>query len=103
MRRSVKRARLARALAERIFRTVVERANVLVAEPRFVDLDIGAEQQWLRQFLDGKSDGVGGAVEAAVFDLVDDLAVARGKQLCRRIEIEFIHDQLQTLRPRRND
>src|SRR6185437_7521863 len=45
----------------------------------------------LGQILDGKSDGVSRLVEAAIFHLARDLAVARREQLGRRPEIEFVH------------
>ena len=36
-----------------------------------------------------------GMIEAAILDLIHDLAIARWKQLRRRIEIKFIHAALQ--------
>ena len=50
-----------------------------MAEARLVDLDIGAEEQRLRQFLDREANGVGGGVETAIADLAGDLAITRRK------------------------
>src|SRR6185312_6229238 len=82
-------------LLQRIGIAGIERADFLVPEAALVDLDAGPEQERLGQLLHGETDGVGGAVEPAVFDLARDLAVARGKQLGRRGVIEFLHPELQ--------
>src|SRR6185312_11604175 len=78
-------------LLQRVVLALVKRADVLMAEAFLVDLDIGAEQLRLRQLLDGKANGLGGAVEAAVLDLGGDLAIARRKQLRGRCVIKFTH------------
>ena len=70
---------------------VVQRADALMVEAVLGDLDVSAEQQRRRQFLDGKPDCFRGVVKSAVFHHLLELAVAGGKQLGWRGVIEFRH------------
>ncbi len=66
--------------------------HFVMIKPTHYD-DDGYPIQWLRSAIPSNT----------LACLNDDLAVARRKQLRRRVVIEFIHDQLQTCRQRRND
>ena len=55
---------------------VILYAGSLVPEAVLVDFDAGAEQERLRQFLHREPNGIGRALEAAIFDLARHLAIA---------------------------
>lgn len=67
---------------------LVQSANSLAVEPLFFDLKVGPDEEFRRQFLNGKLDGVRGFRKAPVPHRPISLAAARGKELSRSVVIE---------------
>src|SRR5450759_2787013 len=64
---------------QRIVFALVQPADAVAVETLLLDLEIGAEQQFRRQFLDGETDGLRRGRKTLVSDRTARLAAAAGK------------------------
>src|SRR5262245_19764526 len=78
---------------QRVVGAVIERADSVAVETLFFNLEIGAEQQLWRQFLDRETDRLCGGRKALVADRAARLPAAAREQFGRGTVVDHRHNQ----------